>query len=106
MKEIYSYKTGGGKLPFDEWIQGLTAQIQARVDAYIMRAALGSAKKNIEPVGKGVFEIKIDVGPGLRVYFGEVGRTVILLLLGGNKSTQNSDIKRAKEYWREYNAEN
>jgi len=105
LKEIYRYKTPNGKVPFDEWIQSLTEQNQARIDAYIKRAALGAAKKNIEPVGEGVFEIKIDVGPGFRVYFGEKGRTMILLLLGGDKSTQRSDIRKAKEYWRDYNAE-
>jgi putative addiction module killer protein len=58
---------------------------------------------NCEPVGNGVHELKIDFGPGFRVYFGEDGDSVILLN-GGNKDTQDRDIKKAKEYWEDYNA--
>jgi putative addiction module killer protein len=57
-----------------------------------------------EPVGEGVSELRIDIGPGYRVYFGEDGDDVILLG-GGDKSTQAADIKSAKERWRDYNAE-
>ena len=60
-------------------------------------------KKNIRALGDGVFEIKIKFGAGLRVYFAEEGKTILLLLAGGDKSTQKSDIKRAKKYWTEYN---
>jgi len=63
---------------------------------------MGGAKKNIRPLGGGLFEIKIDHGPGYRVYFGETGNTVILLLLGGDKSTQFRDIRQAKDFWRSY----
>lgn len=56
-----------------------------------------------EPVGEGVSELKIDVGPGYRVYFGQDGDEVVLLY-GGTKKTQDKDIKTAKEYWRDYNA--
>lgn len=53
-------------------------------------------------VGKGVFELRIDYGSGYRVYFGQIGSTIVLLLLGGDKSTQERDIRQAKEYWAEY----
>ncbi|MBE9142264.1 hypothetical protein IQ236_03395 [Planktothrix mougeotii LEGE 06226] len=53
---------------------------------------------------EGVFQFKINYGPGYRIYFGQVGLTLILLLCGGDKSTQQKDIKKAKEYWRDYNA--
>jgi putative addiction module killer protein len=52
---------------------------------------------DVEPVGDGVSEMKIDYGPGYRVYFKQIGKTVMLLLCGGDKSTQRKDIKRAKE---------
>ena len=61
-------------------------------------------KKHIKSLGDGVFEIKIPHGPGLRVYFAEIENVIMLLLLGGDKSTQTRDIKKAKEYWRQYNA--
>jgi putative addiction module killer protein len=53
-------------------------------------------------VGEGVYELKIDYGSGYQVYFGQIGSTVVLLLCGGDKSTQAQDILRAKEYWRDY----
>ncbi len=58
---------------------------------------------NCEPVGEGVLELKIDFGPGYRVYFGTDGDNVILLC-GGTKGTQSRDIEKAKEHWRDYNA--
>ena len=106
MKKIFRYVRPSGRIPFDEWIESLSLKDQARVDAYINRLALGAAKRNIKSLGDGVFEIKIDVGPGYRVYFGEKGQRLILLLSGGDKSTQTSDVKKSKEYWRDYNAEN
>jgi len=61
--DIRRYKTPSGKIPFGEWISELVETSQARIDAYIQRVALGAARKNIKPVGEGVFEVKIDVGP-------------------------------------------
>jgi putative addiction module killer protein len=63
---------------------------------------LGAGKKNIRHIGKGVFEIKLDTGPGYRIYFGQIGNTVILLLAGGDKKSQFQDIQKAQDYWREY----
>lgn len=103
MKEILKYKLENNKEPFNEWFKKLDWKTQAKLDAYIVRLALGAAKKNVKPVGDGVFELKVDYGPGYRLYFGEVGKTIILLLLGGDKKTQKKDIRTAKEYWRNYN---
>jgi len=63
-----------------------------------MTGNLGDCK----PVGEGVFELKIDFGPGYRLYFGQVGLTIVLLLIGGDKSTQERDIGEAIQYWRDY----
>ena len=52
-----------------------------------------------EPVGESVFELREHLGPGYRVYFGRHGRSVVILLCGGTKKTQDADIKKAKEYW-------
>jgi putative addiction module killer protein len=54
------------------------------------------------PVGAGVLELKIDYGPGYRVYFGQVGMKLVILLCGGDKSSQAEDIRRAIEYWGDY----
>jgi putative addiction module killer protein len=74
-----------------------------RVNARIRRIEEFGNYGDCEPVGDGVYELKIDVGPGYRVYFGIDGSDIVLLL-GGDKSTQDSDILKAKEYWSEYNA--
>lgn len=55
-----------------------------------------------EPVGDGVSELRIHYGPGYRVYYAKEGKTIYLLLCGGDKSTQSKDIKRAREYWLEH----
>jgi len=59
---------------------------------------MGDAKA----VGEGVQELGIDYGPGYRLYFGQVGASMVLLLCGGDKGTQAADIKKAKEYWADY----
>ena len=56
-------------------------------------------------VGKGVLELRIDFGPGYRVYFGRLGNVMVILLGGGTKSSQSADIKQAQKYWREFCAE-
>lgn len=55
-----------------------------------------------EPVGDGVWELRIDTGPGYRVYYARAGKQVVLLLCGGDKRRQKADIKRAKDYWEDY----
>lgn len=57
---------------------------------------------NCEPVGSGVLELKIDYGHGYRVYFGQVGTKLVILLYGGDKSSQSEDIRKAIEYWEDY----
>ena len=102
MKNVKVFRLPDGKEPFEEWARGLPEETRAVIDAYIDRVALGGGKKNIRALKDGVFEIKIDKGPGWRIYFGEDGKSIILLLLGGDKRTQDRDIKKAKEYWRMY----
>jgi putative addiction module killer protein len=70
--------------------------------AIIDRVSLGGSKKSIRALKDGVFEIKINYGPGWRVYFAEENSSIILLLLGGDKSSQEKDIQLAKKFWRAY----
>jgi len=80
---------------FSIWLDALRdIKARARVQARIERLSLGNAG-DVKPVGAGVSEMRIDYGPGYRVYFKKVGRTIIILLVGGDKGSQQSDIKTA-----------
>jgi putative addiction module killer protein len=80
---------------FVRWIDGLRdIRARARVQVRIERLAAGNAG-DVEPVGEGVSEMRIDYGPGYRVYFKKQGREVVILLAGGDKRTQSADIKTA-----------
>lgn len=80
---------------FSMWLDGLhDIRARARIQARIERLSLGNSG-DVKPVGAGVSELRIDYGPGYRVYFKKVGRTIIILLVGGDKSSQTSDIKTA-----------
>jgi putative addiction module killer protein len=80
---------------FTQWLDGLSDAVgRARIQARIGRLAAGNAG-DVKPIGQGVSELRIDVGPGYRVYYMQRGETFILLLAGGNKSTQQKDIQLA-----------
>lgn len=82
---------------FEAWISNLKDRhAQLRVNARIRRLSMGNPG-DVKPVGSGVSEMRIDYGPGYRVYFMRRGRTVVVLLCGGDKRTQDSDIKLALE---------
>ncbi len=101
-REILRYITADGKVPFTEWLEKLKdKKAKAKIKERLRRVSLGNLG-DYKSVGEGVFEFKIDYGSGYRVYFGMKGSTIILLLLGGDKSTQDKDILKAKEYWVDY----
>ncbi len=102
MRKIEFYTDLAGKQPCREWLDSMSDSNRQRVLAYITRVALGGAKKNVRSLSDGVFEIKIDRGPGFRVYFAQVRNVILLLLAGGDKSTQFQDIQRSKFDWRSY----
>lgn len=80
---------------FAQWLDGLRdVRARARIQVRIERLAAGNAG-DVEPVGEGVSELRIDYGPGYRVYFKKYGREVVILLAGGDKRTQSADIKTA-----------
>ncbi|MBW4617993.1 MAG: type II toxin-antitoxin system RelE/ParE family toxin [Cyanosarcina radialis HA8281-LM2] len=101
-REIQRYVTTDGKIPFDEWFDALPdTNAKVKVDTRLKRVALGNLG-DYKSLGEGVCEFRIDYGPGYRVYFGQIGTTIVLLLCGGDKSTQKQDIQIAKEYWQDY----
>ena len=80
---------------FAKWIDALRdINARARIQARIARLALGNAG-DVKPVGEGISELRINYGPGYRVYFKTIKRSVVILLAGGNKRTQTRDIKTA-----------
>lgn len=102
--ELRYYQTSAGEGPIVEWLQGLNdRQARTRIEARLARVAVGNLG-DVEPVGDGVMELRIDWGPGYRVYFARLGQMVVLLLCGGDKRTQQRDINRAKDYFEDYKA--
>jgi putative addiction module killer protein len=100
---LKTYESAEGKEFFWIWLNGLRDTIGvSKIKVRLIRVAQGNFG-DCGAVGEGVKELRIDFGPGYRVYFGEDGDDVILLG-GGDKSTQSADIVKAKERWRDYNA--
>src|SRR3990172_12995525 len=98
--ELREY-TEAGRSPFAEWFDALDAVTAARVQRCIRRletGTFGAAK----PLREGVFELRLDFGPGYRVYYGREGRTFVILLGGGSKRRQDADIAAAVARWKRY----
>ena len=86
---------------YSRWFNGLRdRQARARIDVRIRRLSMGNPG-DVKPVGEGVSELRIDYGPGYRVYFVQRGQTLVILLAGGDKHTQDRDIETALELARE-----
>lgn len=100
--DIRRYRTVAGDEPFTQWLADLAdRQARARILARLERLEIGNFGDS-KFIRDGVSELRIDWGPGYRVYFGRDGRIAILLLCGGDKRKQGQDIKRAIELWQEY----
>lgn len=93
-----------GSSPFGIWFSGLHAQAAAKVARALYRLEQGNFS-NVKSAGKGVSEYKVDFGPGYRIYFGQEGDVVVILLGGGTKKTQEKDIQIAQALWVEYKVE-
>ena len=101
-RKLQFYQRSNGREPFIEWFESIRDQrtqdrIQARLDSVVL-GNFGDCKS----VGAGVFELRLHFGSGYRIYFGEVDNTIVLLLCGGDKSSQRRDIRLAKAYWQDY----
>jgi putative addiction module killer protein len=100
--ELRKYVDARGRCPLDAWLFALKDfHGRARIEVRIRRLSLG-LQGDWKPVGDGVREMRIPVGPGYRVYYAWDGPRIVVLLAGGDKSSQRRDIERARHYWRDY----
>ena len=99
MYQIREYITEQGRNPFRRWLKKLTKQQAARLGQVLVRVSNGLLR-DTKHVGDGVYELRLHMGPGYRIYFGRDGKDLIILLIGGDKSSQQRDIDRAQRYWR------
>ncbi|TSA04381.1 MAG: type II toxin-antitoxin system RelE/ParE family toxin [Nitrospiraceae bacterium] len=101
-REIEIYLTEEGRAPFTEWLNSLRdIRVRVKIRTRLNRIRLGNFGDSTS-VGQGVEELRIDFGPGYRVYYGQASLKVVLLLCGGDKSTQTQDVFQAKSYWKDY----
>lgn len=95
------YECEDGTKPFKQWFDSLSSVIALKIRTAVARMKNGNFS-NVKSVGNGVSERKIDFGPGYRIYFAKDGDNLIILLGGGTKKRQQSDINEAKKYWKDY----
>lgn len=99
MFEIQTYLTAEGVEPYADWLASLAdRQARARAVVRVGRMASGNLG-DVKPVGDGVWEARIDYGPGYRIYYAQAGQRLLLLLVGGDKRRQQADIEQAQQYW-------
>ena len=98
---VLYYQTDSGRCPFRDWLDSLGAGTQGMVDIRLTRVRRGLFGDS-RYLGDGVYELKFDVGPGYRIYYGRDGKTVVILLHAGHKKCQSADINTAREFWADY----
>lgn len=100
--EILEYVNEDGKNIFHDWLRSLKDKAaRARIRVRLNRIRLGNLG-DCKSVGSGVSELRVDYGPGYRIYFGRDGNKTVILLCRGSKKTQSKDINLAQQYWAEY----
>ena len=104
MIEFTEYIDANGKSPFAQWFDALDAVAATKIRVYTTRVELGNYF-NVEPIGEGLSEIKIDFGPGYRVYFRKEKEKLLLLLGGSSKKGQQKAIDAAKLAWKKYDSD-
>ena len=101
MIEIREYLDAEGSSPYAKWFNRLNVAAAVKVVTAVHRMEQANFS-NVKGVGAGVYEYRIDFGPGYRIYFGKEGDRLVLLLAGGTKKRQDADISAAKGHWRDY----
>lgn len=100
--DIQIYRDKNGNEPFEQWLTSIRDNpTVARIDNRLKRVRLGQLGDH-RSIGEGVFEFRLDFGPGYRIYFSRIGNQQLLLLMGGDKNSQAKDIARAKQYWKDF----
>lgn len=100
--QLTYYTDETGEKPFKKWLYGLRDRAAfARITTRLARVELGNVGDH-KNVGSGVYELRVHYGPGYRVYYAHTGNEIVLLLLGGDKTTQAQDIATAAAYWKNY----
>jgi putative addiction module killer protein len=99
--DILEYLDRDGKSPYAIWFEGLNAEAAAKVTMAVSRLGQGNFSR-VKGVGSGIFEYRIDFGPGYRIYLGKDGDRLVILLGGGSKKRQSSDISNAIARWQDY----
>jgi len=104
-KILKVYQDENGKEPFIEWMESIKdVKTRDRIFTRLDRLEVDNPGDH-SPVGSGVFELRLHFGPGYRIYYGEDGDVLVILLIGGDKKTQSQDIKKAMVYWKNYKEE-
>jgi putative addiction module killer protein len=102
MVEVRYYVTAAGTNIVEDWLDSLRDErAEARIAARLTRLAAGNFG-DCRPLQEGVWELRIDYGPGYRIFYAKLGKTCVLLLCGGDKRKQSADIRRAVLYWKDY----
>lgn len=106
MIELRRYQLQDQSTPVTDWLGGLRdTRARAQIEVRLRRVSAGNFG-NCKSVGEGVSELKVDIGTGYRVYFGRHGQALVILLCGGDKGSQQSDIAHAKAYWTDWKRRN
>ncbi|ACL73202.1 type II toxin-antitoxin system RelE/ParE family toxin [Thioalkalivibrio sulfidiphilus] len=100
-RKLEVFVDAAGRAPFERWFNGLNAPAAARITTALARLEQGNVS-GLKSVGQGVHELRIAFGPGYRVYLGLDGPVLVILLGGGTKKGQQTDIEAAKSCWRAY----
>ena len=98
---IVEYLDERGRSPFGSWFNNLNAHAAAKITTALVRLEGGNTS-SVKSVGSGVHEIRIDFGPGYRIYFGFSGSEIVILLAGGTKKRQDKDIEMAQKRWADF----
>lgn len=99
--ELLAYQKEIGKVPLYDWLNSLDKTTFRIVMTRLARIRVGNLG-DCSPIGDGIWEFRIDFGPGYRIYYAKLANQLVILFIGGNKRSQSRDINKAKEYWLDY----